>query len=227
VNISKHQIDGYPVWVIKNALSKQVCLDWFEFYQQEATFAIGSIESDDNKQVTWVSGNTGETMDRVFGDNPYLPLWNTEQGTEFTDQHKHRCHVNLTTDQNSFVGHRDVEEEIEKPGLVTLWFGNPGWQTEWQGGFYLGEGDQLYVPNEFNTQIMFPHQLWHRIQEVSEPHQLRLTVYVGYCDTDKRAFLPTHMHNQWSRDPRNNRRIKRQLRLQYGVSKPDEWQTLL
>ncbi len=68
MNISKHQIDGYPVWVIKNALSKQVCRNWFDYYIQEATFTLGSHESsDDNHYSLWVSGTTNETIDRVFG----------------------------------------------------------------------------------------------------------------------------------------------------------------
>ncbi len=227
MNISRYQVDGHPVWVIKNALSKQVCKKWFEFYQRDISFCVGSTESDDNRQVTWCSGNTGEQMYQVFGDNPYLPDWNTEHGTEFTHQHIHRCHVNLFTDQNTFVGHRDVNKSVPKPGLVTLWFGNPGWQTDWQGGFYLGESDELYVPNEFNTQIIFPHQLWHRIEEVSEPDQFRLTVYVGYCDTEIRTFLPTDMYNQWSRDPKFNRRIQRQIRIKHGGSSFDtEWRPL-
>ena len=226
--VTKHQIDGYPVWVITNAYNRTNCKKWIHYYSMQSSFQIATVEAPGLKhQYIFKEGMSLATYNSIFDANKWLPDWNSENGDCHTEEHRHRTHVNLVLKENQFSGHADVSTGAE-PGLVTLWFANPGWQSEWGGGFWLGKDRELYVPNTWNTLIMFPHQLHHETEAVSDPDALRLTVYSGYCLAWHQKFPgtlqiddTTTRGNYWSRHPVQSHSIKKKIRREYSINYTD------
>ena len=219
--VTKHQIDGYPVWVITDAYPRYICKNWIHHYSAYSKFQLGTREMPKlDAFYLWKEGMNVEIYNSIFEPNKWLSDWNAETGDSHTEEHRHRTHVNLFTSENKFYGHIDAPGS-QNQGLVTLWFANPGWQTEWAGGFWLGEDRALYVPNQWNTLIMFPHQLLHETESVSDPDALRLTVYSGYCKAYLDKFgreQDTTDGNSWSRHPDQSRKIRKLIRREYSIN---------
>ena len=224
--VTKHQIDGYPVWVITNAYSRINCKNWIHYYSLQSKFTISTVEDKNlDAHYLWREPLDLDTYNSIFEPNRWLPDWNAETGDSHQEEHRHRTHVNLFVKENKFYGHTDVHPDA-KPGLVTLWFANPGWQSEWGGGFWLGKDRALYVPNVWNTLIMFPHQLHHETEAVSDPDAIRLSVYNGYCkaflDKFGEALGQDTNANYWSRHPVQSRSIRKQIRREYSIIYPED-----
>jgi len=223
--IVKHQIDGWPVWVISDAYARYICKNWIHYYSVHSKFQISTREKAGlDAYYVWKEGMNVDTYNSIFEPNRWLSDWNAETGDSHTEEHRHRTHVNLITSENKFYGHCDAPGS-QNQGLVTLWFANPGWRSEWQGGFWLGEHRGLYVPNEWNTLIMFPHQLHHETEPVSDPDAIRLSVYSGYCQAHLERFGmavdDTTQGNYWSRHPVQSRKIRKQIRREYSINYPE------
>jgi hypothetical protein len=220
--VTKHQIDGYPVWVITDAYARHICKNWIHHYTVNCRFQISTKEDSGlDAHYFWKNGLSLDTYNSIFEPNRWLPDWNAETGDSHTEQDRHRTHVNLFVSENKFYGHTDVHPDA-RPGLVTLWFANPGWQSEWGGGFWLGKDRALYVPNVWNTLIMFPHQLHHETEATSDPDAIRLSVYSGYCrayleDNGTQLVDDTTQVNYWSRHPVQSRKIRKQIRQEYSI----------
>lgn len=220
--VTKHQIDGYPVWVISDAYTRRECKNWIHHYSLQSKFTISTVEDKNlDAHYLWREAMDLDTYNSIFEPNRWLSDWNAETGDSHQEEHRHRTHVNLFVSENKFYGHTDVTNTTQ-PGLVTLWFANPGWQSEWGGGFWLGKHRELYVPNVWNTLIMFPHQLHHETEATSDPDAIRLSVYSGYC----KAYLDKYgvalgqntVANYWSRHPVQHRKIRKKLRLEYSIN---------
>ena len=221
-NITRHRVQGYPVWHITDAYQADTVKRWLDWYQNSGIRwgwheQVGEPQlSEPYKQAMLM---TPQEHTEVFGENPYIPEWNAEHQTDIQHEHRARIHVNLVTEGTQFVGHTDIPTSDTRNILIALWFGTPCWDNP-GGGFELGEGAELHIPNQFNSMLMFPAQLWHRIP-LFKGSEIRVTVYASYLEHNTKGIRSWQdMRNCFDTDPVRQRQIAQHSLRTYGVNLP-------
>ena len=224
-NITKHQVEGWPVWHITDAYQTDVIRRWTEWYMQAGIKwgwredPINNVEKSRTETYEKAMLMTPEEQMQIFGPNPYLSEWNTDQNTELSDLNRVRLHTNIITGGRYFYGHTDVAPEDPRNLLISLWFGTPCWDNP-EGGMYLGKSEQMLIPNQFNSMILFPAQLWHKTQGF-EGTNIRVTVYASYEEHNPGEIkVWQDLPNVFDTDPLKQRNISRKCLRKYGVQMP-------
>jgi len=193
---------------------------WIKMYQQ-ASFKLCSFETEGEGLATLTYGlelfELEDTFDLSNSLMPIVKQWNADNNTNFKYTDMYRAHVNLFGSNDVFDGHTDYPDER---GLVTLWFGNPYFE-ESGGGFTLGEEEQFYIENKFNRCIMFPGNLWHKVEHCKLKNSVRLTLYIGFRTDDSnnrtREFSRDRLYNLFDRDGSKSVDIAKQLHKDFGI----------
>ena len=224
MNKQELTVENQPVLIIDDLFADTTCSDWLNFYT-DTSFKLSACEKHAPGFWNFVRGLELFDVENIFGMSkivlPLLHEWNEKHGTDFKYTDMHRAHVNLIKHGDKFTGHVDYDHNDDVcKGLVFLWFGNPFFE-DLGGGFYLGENEKYYVENNFNRCVMFPAELWHKIEEVKCPESIRLTVYMGFRKDDSkirtRQYSQTSMKNVFNRDTTRYKEINEQLSKDYGV----------
>lgn len=152
---------------------------WADFYETQASFAIGSAESNrDPDTGYWFWMNVDfKLRTQLFEIQDWLMphIQNYEPKCSLRDHC--RSYVNLCTRGDNAKGHVDVESC--DPGgfyVVALVFLNPHVSDPADSGFQI---EDTHIENQFNRLVIFDGRMWHRAQ-VPTDNLVRLTLYNSF-----------------------------------------------
>ena len=197
---NKEVIDNQEVLIIDDFFDSDVCRNWVEYYIRKAEFKLAAFESADEScegsQFFFTHGLSKSTLEDVFNMSqtvlPFVDEWNKNYGTDFQYTDVLRTHINLTQQSDTFSGHVDHHE---RDILIFLWFANP-YLKDLGGGIELGEKDRRLIEPKFNRCVIFPGKLWHRIQDLTDPNSIRLSLYIGFDKVESKTKELSFAHDR-------------------------------
>lgn len=223
-------IEGKQVYVIDDFYSKEICNAWVKYYMNDIRFVNGTSEDFSRFHKTFVFyapldlGIMQTVFDMAQNFMPLIKEYNKLNNTslKFTDMY--RAHLNLMMKDNTFKGHVDGPDD----GLVFLWFANPFFKDNVGGGMYVGN-ESFCVENKFNRMLVFPRNIWHKTEPVTDKDAIRLTVYTGFKEFDKDEIrnreFSVHMPNMFCKLVEDSEQTYYDLIRKFDVD-PDSIQIL-
>ena len=226
MNVDTLTVDNKPVLVIDDFFNKDICVNWLRYYLN-CQFSISAGESRSTAEgqdfFYFIHGMEKLELENVFEmSNTILPVvnkWNEDNGTNLKYTDCVRNHINLIQQCDTFHGHYDYEDDAGD-SLIFLWFGNPYFK-DIGGGFYLGKDEEIVIAHKFNRCVIFPGNLFHKVQRVVDENEIRLTVYIGFRTQETKEkelqYTPSTLRNALNKDTFIMRDLVKDLHKDFGI----------
>lgn len=188
-----YTIDGFDVLHIKNAFSEDVLRRWEDYYVDRPFYNIGG-----NFESNQVYFNSGIHLSDYINIFPVNDIINYIQ--QIAPQCDKSCYqksyINAIKAHQTFTPHKDRYELGDNEFYtIALWFANPFWDTN-DGGFTLGDNEQVYIPNTYNDLVVFPGDLLHNMESHTSKYT-RITVYSAFSNQFNKLAGEIIKKNRW------------------------------
>ena len=187
------------VMIIDNAMPDSIVEKWKDHYINNVRLTLCRREADDSNPAFLSTMFSLRDMYNVFDAESWLLPYAQQFNPNIKLKHLTRSHLNVNTEQDSMVGHVDINpDKFTKDEYYTscLIFLNPTVDEYIIGnGLTVGETE---IENVFNRLVIFDGRTWHKADTPID-NFVRLTGYFSFSNIKGLRASSYEQKNVWHR----------------------------